>query len=241
MSTHSLGRSKADPADHVEGIPMLRNGDRLTADEFERRYDAMPELKKAELIEGVVYVGSPVSENHGAPHFDVITWLGLYRLATPGIIGSDNGTVRLDDENRPQPDVQLRLKTEYGGQTHISDDDYVVGAPELIVEIAASSVSYDLHDKMRAYQRNRVLEYIIWRVQDDRIDWFALDQGQYRPLEPGPDGVMRSQVFPGLWLDPIAMIAGDLARVGAVLRQGLASPEHAAFVARLQAQGVARE
>ncbi len=109
-------------------IPRLENGDRLTAKEFERRYDAMPDLKKAELIEGVVYVGSPVSDEHGIPHFDVIGWLAMYRMATPGVLGADNTTVRLGRRNRPQPDVYLRIKPEYGGQARLSADRHYVVA-----------------------------------------------------------------------------------------------------------------
>lgn len=221
-------------------IPPLRNGDHLTAVEFERRYHAMPELKKAELIEGVVYVGSPVSEDHGPPHFDMIGWLALYRFATPGVVGSDNGTVRLDPDNRPQPDIHIRIKPECGGRARVSEDRYVEGAPELVVEVAASSVSYDLHEKLNAYRRNEVLEYVVWRVEDEAIDWLVLREGRYVLLDPGADGILRSEVFPGLWLDPAALIAGEMARVLAVAQQGIASPEHAAFVARLQQEAARR-
>jgi Uma2 family endonuclease len=215
-------------------IPPLRNGDRLTSTEFERRYHAMPGLKKAELIEGVVYVPSPVSEDHGPPHFDLISWLGLYRMATPGVVGSDNGTIRLDLDNRPQPDVHLRILASHGGQSRVSVDRYVVGAPELVAEVAVSSVSYDLHDKLHVYRRNRVRESIIWRVEDEAIDWFALREEKYERLASGPDGIYRSAVFPGLWLDPSALIGGDLLAVARVVQAGLATPEHAAFVERLR-------
>jgi Uma2 family endonuclease len=209
--------------------PELRAGDRLTRPEFERRYEAMPHVKKAELIEGVVYMPSPVSQDHGGPHFEIIGWLALYQSATPGVQGGDNTTVRLDLENEPQPDAFLRIRPECGGQSRDSDN-YIGGAPEMIAEVAASSASYDLHDKLRAYQRNGVLEYVVWRVWDRAIDWLVLREGRYEPLTLNSAGHYHSEVFPGLWLDPAALIRGDLAQVMAVVQEGLASPEHADFV-----------
>lgn len=216
-----------------EPVLELHAGDRLSRPEFERRYGAMPHVKKAELIEGVVYMPSPVSQEHAGPHLKIITCLGLYESATPGVQGGDNGTVRLDLENEPQPDAFLRIRPECGGQSRDSDH-YVAGAPELIAEVAASSASYDLHDKLRAYQRNGVSEYLVWRVWDRAIDWFVLREGRYAALPLSPEGHYRSEVFPGLWLDPAALIRGDLAQAVAVLQQGLASPEHADFVNRLR-------
>jgi Uma2 family endonuclease len=213
-------------------IQPLENGDRLTRAEFERRYDAMPNLKKAELIEGLVYMGSPLhAEAHGSPHADIITWLGVYRAATPGIKLFDNATLRLDPDNEPQPDAMLRI--EQGGQSHISEDDYVEGAPELIVEVAASSVSIDLHTKFNVYRRNQVQEYLVWRVYDQAIDWFRLREGKYVQLAINAEGVICSEVFPGLWLEPMALLAGDLAKVLTVLQTGLSTVEHQAFTQRL--------
>jgi Uma2 family endonuclease len=220
----------------AERVPELRAGDRLSRAEFERRYAAMPQIKKAELIEGVVYMPSPVTqEDHGRPHFDVIGWLAACRAATNGVEGGDNSTLRLDLKNEPQPDVFLRILPEFGGQSGNSGK-YVAGAPELIFEVAASSASYDLHDKLGAYRRNGVCEYVVWRVWDRQIDWFVLCDDRYQPLPLNADGHYHSQVFPGLWLDPAALIRGDLAQVLAVLQRGLASPEHAAFVSRLERQ-----
>ena len=226
----------ASPAHVVATIPPLESGDRLTRAEFERRYDAMPHLKKAELVEGVVYVGSPVRfTHHGRPHADVGAWLAVYRAATPGACTADNTTVRLDPENDVQPDVLLRLEPEHGGRSRISDDGYVEGAPELMFEVAASSASYDLHDKLRAYRRNTVQEYVVWRVLDRMVDWLVLREGVYERLEPDAAGVLRSERFPGLWLAVPSLLAGDLAAVLATLQEGLASPEHAAFLERLRA------
>ncbi|MDB9521672.1 Uma2 family endonuclease [Dolichospermum circinale CS-1225] len=213
-------------------IPPLENGDKLTRHEFERRYHAMPNLKKAELIEGVVYVASPLRiKSHGEPHAYIMTWLGVYKAATPGIGFADNATVLIDTDNEPQPDALLRIET--GGQSRINKDDYVEGAPELIVEIAASSASYDLHEKLKVYRRNQVQEYLIWRVYDYQFDWFKLQQGEYIQLQPNADNIICSQVFPGLWLDKIALLGGDLGKVLTVVQQGLASPEHEDFISRL--------
>jgi Uma2 family endonuclease len=213
----------------------LQQDEHLTREEFERRYDAMPDLKKAELIQGVVHMGSPVSwVHHATPHFDVITWLGLYRASTPGTCGGDNGSCRLDLNNEPQPDAALIIEPSHGGQVHLSQDGYIEGGPELIVEVAASSASLDMNAKRTVYQRNGVREYIVWRVLQQQLDWFILREGNYEELQPHADGTLRSEVFPGLWLDRAALLQGDLLRVLAVLQQGLASPEHAAFVVALQ-------
>lgn len=221
-----------DPA--AESVPLLENGDRLTRAEFERRYNAMPDLKKAELIEGVVYVGSPVShENHGKPHFHLICWLGQYWTATPVVEGGDNSSLRLDLDNMPQPDAFLYILPELGGQVRIAPDEYIERAPELVAEVASS---YDLHDKLHVYRRNGVLEYVVWRVRDNAVDWFILREGRYERLVPGDDGILRSETFPGLWLDTTALLGGDRATVMRSVQQGVATPEHAAFVARLQAQ-----
>lgn len=218
-------------------VPELRAGDRLTRAEFERRCEAMPHVKKAELIEGVVYMPPPVSaEEHGEPHFDFNGWLYVYRVHTPGVRGGDNSTLRLDLDNETQPDGYLRILPECGGQTR-TVKGYVEGAPELVVEIAASSASYDLHDKMNVYRRNGVREYIVWRVWDRAIDWFVLKEGQFIPLPMSADGVYKSETFPGLWLDATAVTAGDAAQVLQVLHQGLSDATHTQFAQRLRARG----
>lgn len=212
-------------------VPTLESGDRLTRPEFERRYQGMPDDRKIELIEGVVYVSSPVRmRQHAGPTSDVAGWLAVYRANTPGTEAGDNGTVRLDLDNEPQPDAFLRILPECGGQSRTSEDDYVEGAPELVVEVAASSVSIDLHSKMNAYRRNGVREYVVWRVLDGEVDWFVWREGVYERRTPDAAGIYKSDFFPGLWLDAPALLRGDLAGVLAVLQQGIASPEHAAYV-----------
>lgn len=211
--------------------PPLENGDRLTRLEFERRYAAMPSLKKAELIEGVVYLPSPVRvKNHGAPHGHIMSWVGVYCAATPGIEFADNATVRLDSDNEPQPDVALWLPEAAGGRARISEDDYLEGAPEMIVEVASSSAAYDLHEKLNVYRRNGVEEYVVWRVYDRQIDWFVLEEERYTRVAMDSQGTLQSRGFPGLRLCVPALLGGDLARVLAELQIGLASEEHAAFV-----------
>ncbi|WNC29072.1 Uma2 family endonuclease [Thermosynechococcus sp. PKX82] len=219
--------------EHPVQLPPLESGDRLTRDEFERRYAAMPQLKKAELIEGIVYVASPLRyRSHGQPHLFLITWLGTYCAATPGVEAADAPTIRLDADNEPQPDAILRLS--HGGRSRITADDYIEGAPELVVEIAASSAAYDLHDKLRVYRRNGVQEYLVWCTYDRQIHWFSLEAGEYQPLVADTEGMIRSRQFPGLWLVPEALLTHDLGTVLQVLQQGIATPEHQAFVARQQ-------
>ncbi|MEN9206432.1 MAG: Uma2 family endonuclease [Thermostichales cyanobacterium DRC_bins_46] len=201
-------------------IPPLENGDHLTRAEFERRYQAMPQVRKAELIEGTVYImGSPLRlASHGQPHARIITWLGSYQVAHPQLVLAIEPTVRLDPDNEPQPDAVLFIP---GRQAIITPDDYIQGSPELIVEIAASSAAIDLHDKKRAYRRNRVQEYLVWRTLEGELDWFSLQADDYVPLPRDGEGIVRSQIFPGLWLTVPALLAGDLNRVLAVLQQGL--------------------
>ena len=219
----------------IEKIPPLEPGDRLSRTEFERRYEAMPNLNKAELIEGVVYMPSPVRyRRHGRPHAHVITWLGVYEASTPGVETADNSTARLDLDNEPQPDAMLLIDPARGGQARISDDDYVQSAPELVAEVASSTASFDLNAKLHVYRRNGVREYIVWRVMDREIDWFRLHEGEYHRIQPSADGLLHSEVFPGLWLDADAMIRGDLTAVLGAVRQGTASSEHTAFVDRLE-------
>ena len=216
--------------------PPLHPGDRLTRDEFERRYHAMPNVKKAELIEGEVVMGSPVShEYHGGPQVDLVTWFGVYRASTPGTDAGDNSTIRLDIDNEPQPDVLLFVRPEFGGRVELDADGYIIGEPDLVAEISASSASIDLGRKFQVYRRNQVAEYLVWRVYDSAVNWFVFRDGHFDSLNPDADGLLKSVAFPGLWLDPAALVRRDLAGVLTALARGLAAPEHSAFVQRLQA------
>lgn len=215
-------------------VPPLENGDRLIRPEFERRYNSMPNLKKAELIEGTVYMASPLRfEPHAEPHSDLIGWLWSYKILTPGVRLGDNPTVRLDLDNEPQPDAVLLIDAEAGGQSRLGTDGYVEGAPELVAEIAASSAAIDLRDKKWAYRRNGVQEYIVWQVFEQKVDWFCLYEGDYLSLMPNESGIICSTVFPGLWLAVNALLEGDMQQVLAVLQEGLNSAEHQAFGQKL--------
>lgn len=224
----TIGPERFDPA---PAEPLLEPGDRLSRDEFERRYDRMPHLKKAELIEGIVYMPSPVRvRKHAIPHIHLATWLGNYTAETTGIECADNSTVRLDLDNEPQPDLVLMKLPERGGQSRISPDDYIEGAPELAVEIVGSSRAYDLHQKKEAYRRNGVREYLAWITGEQRLIWWELRDAEYQEIVQTTGGLLKSGVFPGLWLDAGALLRGDLKAVLAALRHGLESPEHRAFV-----------
>jgi Uma2 family endonuclease len=195
----------------------LESGDHLTREEFHRRYAARPDIHKAELIDGVVYVPSPVrSRQHGRPHGFVMGWLAVYVSLTPDVFLEDNTTVYLDGRVEVQPDACL-WRVKPGGPRE-TDDGYLEGAPQLIFEVAASSVSYDLHEKKEAYRRNGVREYVVWRVLDEAIDWFRLRDGEYVLVEPDADGLIESDQFPGLRLHVPSMLANDLTAVLARLR-----------------------
>jgi Uma2 family endonuclease len=212
-------------------IPPLESGDRLTRPEFERRYSAMPNIKKAELIEGIVYVASPLRfEPHAEPHGNLMIWLGNYKVFTPGVRLGNNPTMRLDLDNEPQPDAILIIDSACGGKSYLTVDGYVEGAPELIAEVAASSATKDLYEKKRAYRRNGIQEYIVWQVFEKTVSWFSLQDGEYVALIPNVDGIIQSQVFPGLWLDVSALVRGDMLQVLAVLQKGLSSVEHQRFI-----------
>lgn len=244
MSTTIKQKSKSNQLESIDtkanvngsqnGTPRLEAGDYLTRPEFERRYHAAADIKKAELIEGIVYMPSPVrADQHGDPHFDIIAVLGTYRISTPNVRGSDNATIRLDLMNEPQPDVLLRLDPAVGGQSWIDGDGYLQGAPELIAEISASSTSYDLNQKKDIYARHGIQEYLVFQMNEEAVSWFSLQNGQYESLTADSEGVIHSSAFPGLWLDTKAFWADDMVTVMAKLQEGLSSQEHQNFVASL--------
>jgi len=229
---------RAQTAVHIEKIEEiilpLKPGERLTRDEFERRYDAMPYIKKAELIKGVVYMPPPVRhKRHSRPHGYIMGWLANYCAATPGVDFGDNPTVRLEGDNEPQPDALLRIDEAHGGNSRIDEDDYIKGGPEFIVEVAGASADFDLNEKLEIYRRHGVKEYVVWRTEEEQLDWFQLIEGEYVRLMPDADGIIASQIFPGLRLAVGALLEGDLASVLSELQRGLSSVEHAAFVERL--------
>lgn len=237
---------------NAEAIPPLRDGDRLTQAEFFRRYEAAPEGTRAELLGGVVHlrrwvvsngngkrlVMPPISSGHHSdPCSDVHRALSYYALFTSGVRAGTPVTLVLDSPaDTAEPDCHLRILPEFGGACHVGDDDYLHGPPELICEIANTSAATDLGVKYDAYEANGVAEYIVWRTAAGLFDWFVLKRKKYVPLPPDPaDGYLKSVAFPGLWLDVAALLGGNGRQVLEVLQKGLATPEHAAFEAKLTA------
>lgn len=217
-----------------ERVPPLATGDHLTRAEFLRRWQAQPGIKRAELIGGRVYMPSPVSGDHGKMDRRIGAWLGVYQAATPGVDGANNAT-SLMLEDAPQPDLSLLILPEYGGNSRV-EGLYFQGAPEFLAEVSASSASNDLHDKYRLYESAGVQEYLVVLLFEEEIRWHELVEGRYERLAPDADGLWRSRVFPGLWLDGQALLAGDLRRVLDRLQDGLRSAEHDRFVTDLAAR-----
>jgi len=214
-------------------LPPLIHGQRLDQPTFHERYEAMPPETRAELVGGVVYVPSPMRRDHGRWGHITGGWLDHYERLTPGVEGADGATVKLGPEGEPQPDYVLLISPGLGGQVGVDAGCYYTGAPELVVEIARSSRRYDLNEKKADYERAGVLEYLVVELGPDRIHWFIRRGKRFAALRAGSDGIYRSKAFPGLWLDPEAIFGQDRARRDAVLEQGVATREHATFVAKL--------
>jgi hypothetical protein len=213
-------------------VPQLVAGDRLSRDEFLRRWQGHPEIKKAELIRGIVYLmSSPVSIDHGDMDSHVSTWLGVYAAATPGCATSNNATTFLL-EDCPQPDGHLRLLPEAGGTSWV-ENKYLHGVPELLAEVCLSSTAYDLHQKFDLFREAGVKEYLAVLLYEQEIRWHYLSRKTYQLLAPDAHGIFRSRNFPGLWLNSKALVADDMAKVLATLQKGIQSEEHIRFVARL--------
>jgi Uma2 family endonuclease len=209
----------------------LADGERLSREEFLRRWEAMPHLKRAELIGGVVYMPSPLSRPHGKAEWMIATWAGVYASATPGCDGSVESTWFMK-QDAPQPDCALWLLPEYGGRSS-AEGKYGAGAAEFIAEISLSSKERDLGPKYQLFQKTGVEEYLTLLLQEQQARWHRLLAGAYQTMPPGEDGVFRSVVFPGLWLNPEALFAEDFPKMLATLQEGLSSKEHVAFVKRL--------
>ncbi|HEX8311695.1 MAG TPA: Uma2 family endonuclease [Chthoniobacteraceae bacterium] len=218
-----------------KSLPPLENGDHLDTFEFLRRYEAMADSVKAELVDGIVYMASPVSLLHAEPDGLIQSWLGYYAAHTPGVAHYVNGTLILDTETTLQPDGILCLRPHAGGRTAPTVDKYLSGPPELVIEVAGSSVSLDLDQKLYAYRRHGVGEYLVWSTRDAEFYWFALEEGRFVPNPPQEDGIIRSRRFPGLHLAVHALLSMQGAQVLAALQTGLQTPEHATFAASLAA------
>jgi Uma2 family endonuclease len=226
----SIATRRPDGTRHPDG--PLYNGDRLTQAEFHRLYENAPDDTRFELVGGVVYMASPLRRIHAQYHPDLSAVLAGYVRKTPGIELLDNATVILGEESEPQPDLLLRILTEFGGQSREDEDGYIQGAPELVAEIAHSTRAIDMHQKRDDYARAGVREYLVLCIAERQLHWF--DFKSRRAIEADADGVHRSRVFPGLWIDAPALLARRDRRLHQVAKRGIASPEHAAFIKRLQ-------
>lgn len=208
--------------------PPLEPGDHLDQPAFDTRYRTMPAHIKAELIGGIVYMPPPVGYDHADVHGELMFWLKLYKSRTPGTRAYDNATDILGHDSQPQPDASLVIEN---GQTRQNEDGFIEGPPELVVEIASSTESYDLHSKRADYEKYGIGEYLALLIRAQKAVWFVREGGHFVEQPMTPDGILRSRIFPGLWLDVAAILRSDTRRVEEVLNLGLATPEHAAFVA----------
>lgn len=234
-SSRGPGSAQADP----HGRPRLEHGEPMDQRAFHERYLNTPDGASAELIAGAVQLTLPLSGNRrGRSDARATGWLFTYSLATHGTEVLNGTPIILDEQNEPRPDSVLLIREEFGGQSRggEGDDDYTLGAPELVVVLADRSRSIELDGKTRAYERAGVLEYVVIDPRENAVHWFVHREGRFRPLDRGPDGWFRSRAFPGLWLDPTTFFSADKAAFMAVLRLGLVSTEHARFIAELQRQ-----
>ena len=212
---------------------LLLTGQQLDRKDFERRWDESPQIKYAELIDGIVRVNGPVKATHSRALSCLALWLVRYEMETPGVISCGPASIRLDEFNMPLSDSLLMIDPKRGGRCRISDDDLVEGGPELICEVTNDSRSFDLHAKFKLYERHAVQEYLVWRTLDREIDWFQLCNGRFQRIVPN-EGLLKSQVFPGLWLRPDELIQDRLRFVRLTVQQGASSAEHRDFIQRLQ-------
>ncbi|HEY3857616.1 MAG TPA: Uma2 family endonuclease [Verrucomicrobiae bacterium] len=228
-SRNGTARNKA----RQPGVPQLLNGDHLNVPEFEQRYEIFDEDRRAELIEGIVVMSPPISSDHGKANISLAWLLSQYAVGTPRTAAAVNTSIRLDGTNEYQPDVMVWIETGAMTRVQKSANGILEGRPELVVEIALSSRSYDLNEKKAVYQRNQVPEYLIWVVMDSRIQWLVLEEGGYVPLKGRADGTHCSRIFPGLWLNFLALVSGDGRKAIRILDNGLKSAAHKTFVKQL--------
>jgi Uma2 family endonuclease len=232
VSTQKPGNGPPNKTAGRGRAPWLLNGDHLTVPEFERRYEALAEDERFELIEGIVVMSPPISSEHGKAN-SMLDWLlRHYSAATPRTAVAVNTSIRMDGKNEYQPDIMLWI--ESGSRARMAAGGGALeGRPELVAEIALSSSSYDRHEKKAVYQRNQVPEYIIWEVMDARIEWFMLENGEYALSTGRADGVHCSRIFPGLWLNLRALLDGDNKKAIGALNRGIQSAAHKALVKQL--------
>lgn len=242
MKQSSAARTTRTPKlSPAEAVYELENGSSMDQKTFHALYEQTPEGFKAELIGGTVYVmSSPVSPRHGRPHARIVYWLCCYADETPGIDAMDNTTSIMGEESEPQPDACLLILPESGGRATIMEDKYISGPIDLIVEVSNTSRAIDLGKKKQDYETAGVREYVVVLVKDQSVRWFHRTDGRFAELAAGADGLFRSEAFPGLWLDPKGLFSLTSRPLSAAVRQGLATPEHAAFVAELEGRRAAK-
>lgn len=216
--------------DETDELPLLYDGQHLSQAEFHRLYDACQTDHKFELIEGVVYMAAAYRRPHSRLGHLVGGLLLMYETCTPGVEGLPGATTILDDQNEPEPDLQLRIRSEFGGRGGITADQYVTGAPELVIEVSHSSLKLDMNQKLHMYRRLGVLEYLVVDVQAASLHWFVWPEGE-RSVHS--DGIWRSSTFPGLWINAAALFQEQVLELQATLNEGLKQPEHAQFVTTL--------
>ena len=194
----------------------LQNGDRLSLNEFMWRWEQIPDLKHAELIEGVVYLASPVSLPHGTYVALFIEWLGRYKFGVKSGLRTASDATLLLNGSAFQPDIALFRPSRGKSATK-----YLEELPDLVVEVSYSSRSYDLGTKLAAYRSAGVREYITVLLEEQRVEWRVLSGTRYRLLPMPKDQILRSPHLAGLWLDTQALFPPDEERLFAGVELGL--------------------
>jgi Uma2 family endonuclease len=228
-----LDSSRPDDSGLAVAEPLLFEGQRLDQTTFHALYERMPEDFKAELIDGVVYLTMNVKVGHARADASMSGLLYVYSVETPGTVVQANGTAKLGPRSEVQPDTALLIDPAFGGRTSQDARHFTVEAPELVVEIADSTLRRDLDAKKKVYEQAGALEYVVFDVSHRKFHWFVLRDGQFEPLALDADGSYHSVAFPGLWIDEAAFASNDGPPAMAALRRGLASAEHGRFVEQL--------
>jgi hypothetical protein len=217
--------------------PPLADGQLVSLEEFEQRFDATPDLKHAELLDGVAYLRHDGRAFAGSCRAALIGWLGVYSASTRFLLPGAHGHVALDDRNELQPDAILAVRPEAGGTVVLDATGVVRSAPDFAADVFTTTNATLLPKRIAAHERGGTLEYLVWYAEHKCVDWLVRERGEFVAMNPDPaDGLLKSVAFPGLWLDATALLNGDLDTVLAALQRGLASAEHKAFVSQLAAR-----
>ena len=230
-----LDRSASDDPGPAFAEPLLYEGQRLDQPTFHAIYERMHEDFKAELIDGLVHLAMTVHCDHGEFDAEMIGFLVIYGVETPGTRVRSNTTAKLGPRSEVQPDSVLLVLPEFGGRTRLEPPGIQIEAPELVVEISDSTLRRDLDAKKRVYEQAGALEYVVFDVPNRKFYWFVLREGKFEALPLDADGSYHSKAFPGLWIDEAAFVGNDGPATMAALRRGLASPDHGRFVEQLAA------